>query len=639
MLFAGVRSAQASRPAKPRIRERTAANGNSKPRKTGGRLALPKEHLVGRSPARAHRSAAHSTPNAVALSTDHARRLTNAVKDLIRNSSSRFAVRKDRDNETVVLHATATQLRMQVGLPQHPRDLTPQQREQTWPEFAKAMLHSAAVAQPEFHSLFHRLSSTEELKGIPFEWVLDRKRPSRALEKAAKYDFGFDQVTDWLRAQITCETATDAHEIALAVLRLVGKPGDKKNPVRLVSLNNRYADPKRNGYREISMILQFSNGHQAELQIHDKWGALAKKADDGAYALARPLNERKQPPLNATERQLVDAVSAGGQALFSAATLLERSGLDSNTRNHRLRSRERKQMMSSSHVTKGQRKTTRPPVEDLWIPHPQAEVVGQNLRHSEYHTPGELHQRALTAKRALQELLVATVPHHRFMVSVDSPIAIETQIHSPDWLGGGIPSNTSDPHVRPYEAFPLTAVARCDSEGLMKQCSAGLKTIAGATKRGDKHTPLAGGVRLTDVQVLDHVNTPDAQLCKGYQRVCLQLAIPTAETGASSTRPHYEYIWAIVDLLPKRTKSELALVKPLKERRQALVQQVRQAYLGRVNPGSGGRLDRAATAIIVNLLHEIRAADETLEFVYDALKQYGIARRLHTKLRRGRVGG
>jgi hypothetical protein len=91
---------------------------------------------------------------------------------------------------------------------------------------------------------------------------LTPKEVPRAMAKISKYGFDGSQLTDLVGARIQFERVADLYR---TLDQLHNDPS-----VRIVEFEDRIANPKPSGYRDLQMSVRLENGHVAELRLHLK---------------------------------------------------------------------------------------------------------------------------------------------------------------------------------------------------------------------------------------------------------------------------------------------------------------------------------------------------------------------------------
>ncbi|WP_428268294.1 hypothetical protein [Haliangium sp.] len=140
------------------------------------------------------------------------------------------------------------------------------------------------------------------------------KSRARAEEKATAW-FGGDasKLTDLSRATIACNSMEDVNRVKAYV----------QENCDVVWVNDRFQEPTRSGYRDLSFNIRASNGHVAELQVHLKAIAEAKAGDGHAiYEQTRVIIETAKQagrPLTGEERQRLAALEQQSRDLYDSA--------------------------------------------------------------------------------------------------------------------------------------------------------------------------------------------------------------------------------------------------------------------------------------------------------------------------------
>ncbi|WP_039794038.1 NAD--arginine ADP-ribosyltransferase [Amycolatopsis alba] len=86
------------------------------------------------------------------------------------------------------------------------------------------------------------------------------KTESRALAKIAKYGGDASRLVDLVGAKIQFKTVADAYNALNAVMA--------HPDLKIVSFDDRFANPQASGYRDLQMNVRLPNGHVAELRLH-----------------------------------------------------------------------------------------------------------------------------------------------------------------------------------------------------------------------------------------------------------------------------------------------------------------------------------------------------------------------------------
>ncbi|MFD5089055.1 toxin glutamine deamidase domain-containing protein [Amycolatopsis thailandensis] len=86
------------------------------------------------------------------------------------------------------------------------------------------------------------------------------KDDDRALAKIAGYDGDASKLTDLVGAKIQFDTLADVYNALNAVMA--------DPDLRIVSFDDRFANPQDSGYRDLQMNVRLPNGHVAELRLH-----------------------------------------------------------------------------------------------------------------------------------------------------------------------------------------------------------------------------------------------------------------------------------------------------------------------------------------------------------------------------------
>ncbi|WP_410661298.1 toxin glutamine deamidase domain-containing protein [Amycolatopsis sp. lyj-112] len=86
------------------------------------------------------------------------------------------------------------------------------------------------------------------------------KTETRALAKIAKYQGDASRLVDLVGAKIQFKTVADAYNALNAVMA--------HPDLKIVSFDDRFANPQASGYRDLQMNVRLPNGHVAELRLH-----------------------------------------------------------------------------------------------------------------------------------------------------------------------------------------------------------------------------------------------------------------------------------------------------------------------------------------------------------------------------------
>lgn len=147
---------------------------------------------------------------------------------------------------------------------------------------------------------------------------------------------GAEECTDLVRGRIFFDTLPELYR---AVGRLHGNGtrdrlhgSGQGAPAKIVAMDDRFVEPKKNGYVEVSAIVRLPSGHLAEIQFHLKDVHEGKALEDEAYGLRRQLeadlaDERR--PATPKETSILEAAREVA-AVYPALLLLHGVKMDQN---------------------------------------------------------------------------------------------------------------------------------------------------------------------------------------------------------------------------------------------------------------------------------------------------------------------
>ncbi len=134
------------------------------------------------------------------------------------------------------------------------------------------------------------------------------KDDDRARAKIDGYDGDASKLTDLVGAKIQFDTVADAYNALAAVM------ADPE--LRIVSFDDRFANPQDSGYRDLQMNVRLPNGHVAELRLHLRHIDTVSAYEHALYEVRRDL-----PTYNRTLDENNKKRLTPEQALLEAALM------------------------------------------------------------------------------------------------------------------------------------------------------------------------------------------------------------------------------------------------------------------------------------------------------------------------------
>lgn len=175
------------------------------------------------------------------------------------------------------------------------------------------LYREAAVADQELRARVSRLA--DDLGGeAVFPPGGQLKSRARVVEKAAtKYGGDFSAITDFSRASLQFDRLEDVYG-ALGQLESRG--------MKVVRINDRFAQPTPEGYRDIILGVKMPNGHVAELQLHLRGILTVKEETHALYEAQRSIVAKAKEAgrdLTAAERGRIDDLVSQQQEIYGRA--------------------------------------------------------------------------------------------------------------------------------------------------------------------------------------------------------------------------------------------------------------------------------------------------------------------------------
>jgi hypothetical protein len=147
-------------------------------------------------------------------------------------------------------------------------------------EYLDTLYARAEAATPEFTSYLNDLAETTngtaQIRPEP-------KSRKRALDKIDKYEGDASRLTDLMAGRIVFERVDDVYDALSALVA--------SENIRVVNFEDRILTPQPSGYRDITMNIELSNGHIAELRL--ELGTLTEYSNNIEHALYEVYRDLK----------------------------------------------------------------------------------------------------------------------------------------------------------------------------------------------------------------------------------------------------------------------------------------------------------------------------------------------------------